>query len=209
MVTIDPGRFPRAAAYLASMPDGLESHAACKIRDVVLDPYVRDYKAIAAEPGLPVPVADLLRGRVPGPWISEVLFQVGHLVVRDRAFAADGPLHEWMRSANAEVFDKPILRSLMRLVSPSLIVLGASKRWAAFHLGSDLTVERVVEADGRAGSVAHLRYPPGLFSALFLETLEGSFVAALAASRAREPQAKILVTDAAHGRTDYAVSWRV
>jgi hypothetical protein len=209
VVTLDPGRFPRAAAYLATLPHGLESHPGCKVRDVVLEPYVRSFAALAGEPGLPVPVADMLTGRLTSPWLSEVLFQVSHLVVRDRGFDEDGAMLDWTLKANAQVFDKPILRNLMRLVSPTLVVLGATKRWSAFHMGSDLTADRVVESGGRAGATAHLKYPPGLFSPLFLVTLERSFVAALMASRAREPQAKAMAEGTERGLTDYAVSWRV
>jgi hypothetical protein len=208
VVTLDPRRFPRAAAYLASLPQGLESHPDCKIRDIVVEPYVRAFASIADEPGLPVPVADMLTGRARVPWHSEVLFQVVHLVVRDRGFTDDTPLLDWMQKANEEVFDKPILRNLMRLVSPTLIVLGATKRWSAFHTGSDLTADRVVESGGRAGATARLRHPPGLFSPLFLVTLERSFIAALTASRAREPQAKMMSADADRGVTEYAFSWR-
>jgi hypothetical protein len=208
VLTLDPARYPRAAEYLATLPQGLESYPTCKIKDIIIEPYVRSFASVADEPGLPVPLADMLSGRLTSPWVSEVVFQVAHLVVRDRRFAEDGPLLDWMQAANAQVFDKPILRNLMRLVSPTLIVLGATKRWSAFHTGSELTADRVVESEGRAGATAHLRYPPRLFSSLFLVTLERSFVAALTASRARDPQAKVRSSGNEEGLTHYAVSWR-
>jgi hypothetical protein len=207
-MTIDASRFPRSAEYLATLPQGLESHPACKIRDIVVEPYVRSFAAIAGEAGVPGPVAEMLAGRAQGPWVSEVVFQVAHLVVRDRGFVNDTPLLDWMQAANEQVFDKPILRNLMRLVSPTLIVLGATKRWSAFHLGSELSADRVVEADGRAGATARLRYPPRLFSPFFLVTLERSFVAALTASRARDPQARMTTSGNEGGLTEYFVSWQ-
>jgi hypothetical protein len=209
MTTLDAGRFPRAAAYLRSLARGLDTHPACQVRDIVVEPYVQKFAALAGEPGLPPPVADMLGGRTRAPWMSEVCFQVAHLVVRDREFADDVAMNEWMEKANAQTFDKPILRNLMRLVSPTLIVLGASKRWSAFHTGSELSTEKVVESGGRAGTTARLRYPARLFSSLFLLTLERSFTVALAASRARDPQVKALSTESELGVSEYAISWRV
>ena len=208
-MTIDAGRFPRAAAYLATLPEGLASYPTYKVRDMVLEPYVEKFAALAGEPGLPTEVADMLAGRARGQWMSEVHFQVAHLVVRDRGFADDGPLFEWAQRAASQTFDRPILRNLMRLVSPTLVVLGASKRWSAFHSGSELTADKVVESGGRAGCTARLRYPPHLFAPLFLVTLEHSFSVALAASRARDPQVKALSTGSELGVTEYALSWRI
>ena len=91
MTTLDVGRFPRAAAYLSSLPDGLASHPTCQVRDMVLDAYVGQFSALGAEPGLPAQVADMLAGRSKGQWQSGVCFQVVHLVARDRGFVDDQP----------------------------------------------------------------------------------------------------------------------
>ncbi len=209
MSILDGGRFPRAAGYLALLPNGLESHPTCQVRDVVLEAYVQQFASLAGEPGLPAQVADMLAGRSKGQWQSGVCFQVIHLVARDRGFTDDEPFFAWSQKAASATFDKPILRNLMRLVSPTLVVLGASKRWSTFHSGSELTAEKVVESGGRAGCTAKLRYPSRLYSPLFLQTLERSFTAALMASRARDPQAKVLSTESGLGVTEYAISWRV
>jgi hypothetical protein len=219
-VTLDPARLPNAARYLASLPQGLRSFPDCKVRDITAELYANAFNALAGEPGLPTPVADLLGGIASGPWYPEVVFQVAHLVVRDRVFDDDAKFFEWIFNANALVFDRPILRNLMRLVSPTLVVLGATKRWAAFHAGSELTAERVVATGDRGQTLAHLRYPTGLFSPVFLLGLEQVFMAALLASRARDPQVKlgrVEDTGAAPGAgaagasltvATYEVSWR-
>ena len=190
-MTLDPVRLPHAAAYLAALPEGLASYPACRIRDIVIEPYASAFGALASEPGLPAPVADLLRGGNGKSSYPEVVFQVAHLVVRDRAFGDDASFFEWQFHANTSVFDRPILRNLMRLVSPTLVVLGATKRWTAFHEGSELTAGRIVPAGERAQTQAHLKYPARLFSRLFLVGLEQAFLAALLASRAKDPRAKL------------------
>ena len=208
-VTLDPARLPKAAEYLASLPQGLESFPGCRVRDITVEPYASAFGVLAGEPGLPTPVADLLRGITSGPSYPEVVFQVAHLVVRDRVFSDDASFFEWISNANAMVFDKPILRNLMRLVSPTLIVLGATKRWAAFHTGSELTAERVVATGDRAETLAHLKYPTGLFSRVFLLGLEQVFMAALLASRARDPRVSLGRVEGAGdvAVATYQVSW--
>lgn len=219
-MTLDPERMPRAAAYLAALPHGLQSFPGCRVREITVEPYARAFGALAEEPGLPAPVVDLFAGISSGPSYPEVVFQVAHLVVRDRVFADDASFHEWIFNANALLFDKPILRNLMRLVSPTLVVLGAAKRWAAFHDGSELFADRVVTGDERAETLSHLKYPKGLFPDVFLRGLEHAFMAALLASRARDPRAKLArIEDPVPGVTGgpqgtslsvatYEVSWR-
>lgn len=190
-MALDPDRLPRAAAYLASLPKGLDSFPSCRVRDVTVEPYARAFGALADEPELPTLLVDLFAGAGGGSSYPEVVFQAAHLVVRDRVFEDDAPFYEWIFNANALLFDRPIVRSLMRLVSPSLIVLGAAKRWGAFHDGSELTADRVVISGDRAATFSHLKYPSGLFSKVFLGGLEHVFMAALLSSSARAPRVKL------------------
>ncbi|MFI5042303.1 MAG: hypothetical protein ACHQNA_10725, partial [Acidimicrobiales bacterium] len=66
-MTLDPVRLPNAAAYLAALPQGLGSFPACRVREVTVEPYARAFGALADEPGLPAPVADLFAGITKGP----------------------------------------------------------------------------------------------------------------------------------------------
>jgi hypothetical protein len=204
-VTLDPVRLPETCKYLASLPDGIRSFPKCMVKDVAVDAYVHDFSALASEPGLPEPVAELLRGGVRTTWLPETVFQVTHVVVRELAFPDDRAFFEWVFRANAELFDKPLLRSLMRLLSPGLIVIGAGKRWTTFHQGSDLVPGRVSRSGDREETTARLRYPSGLFTRAFLAGLEHAFLAALVASRAKGPRVELgAVSD---GDAEYRVSW--
>jgi hypothetical protein len=204
-VTFDAIRLPATSKYLASLPRGLESFPLCTIRDVTTDTYVRDFGGLAEEPGLPEPVADLLRGRLRDTWLPETVFQAANLVVRDLAFSDDASFFAWVFKVNGELFERPLLRSLMRLLSPTLIVIGASKRWGTFHRGSDLVAGRVSRTAGRDETVARLRYPTGVFAPIFLASLEQIFLAALAASRARDPRVEL--GTAGEVEAEYRVSW--
>ncbi|HEX7671686.1 MAG TPA: hypothetical protein VF395_18965, partial [Polyangiaceae bacterium] len=138
--------------------------------------------------------------------VPAVVFQVAYLVVRDLGFSDDDTFHRWLFDANQEMFDKPLLRNLMKLVSPSLVVMGASKRWAAFHRGSELFPGPVETVDGRTVTVTRLMFPDGLFSQVFLVGLEHAFLAAVTAARAKDPRVKLSAMEP--GVATFTASWR-
>jgi hypothetical protein len=205
-VTLDPVRLPETCKYLASLPQGVQSFPKCMVRNVAVEAYVREFSGLASEPGLPEPVAELMRGGARTTWLPETVFQVAHVVVRELAFSNDAQFFQWVFRANAELFDKPLLRSLMRLLSPGLIVIGAGKRWTTFHQGSELVPGRVSRSGDREETTARLIYPSGLFTHAFLAGLEHAFLAALVASRAREPRVELGAVS--QGNAEYLVSWR-
>jgi hypothetical protein len=160
------------------------------------------------DPGLPGPVRDLFAGRLADqPWISEVVFQVAFLAVRDVVMSDDAVYTRWVHDVSLELYDKPFLRGLMRLLSPHLVVLGAARRWEAFHRGSQLTSGAVTVEDGRATTIGTLRFPAGLFSPTFLVGLEGALLAGIAMARAKDPVVH-LTGSATPGTAVYTLSWR-
>lgn len=204
---LDSARLPRTAAYLETLPQGLESFKACEVRNTVFEPHVRDFGRLGAEPDLPAPVAHLLSGRLSElPWAPAVVFQAAYLVVRDLGFSDDDTFHRWLYEANQQMFDKPLLRNLMKLVSPGLIVMGASKRWTAFHQGSELLPGAVETVDGRTVTLSRLKFPDGLFSHIFLVGLEHAFLAAVTAARAKDPRVRLSAVEP--GVATFTASWR-
>jgi hypothetical protein len=203
---MDTSRLPELRSYLASLPRGLDSFPQCTVRDFAVEAYAREFARFGTEAGLPEPVANVFLGRFGASWLPEVHFQAAHAAVRDLAFADDVSFYQWLYRANAELFDRPILRSLMRLLSPTLVVIGATRRWATFHLGSELTTGKLARQGNRETTLASLRFPSGLFARCFLVGLEQAFLAALAASRAKEPAVKL--EDVGAERAEYLVSWR-
>jgi hypothetical protein len=188
---VDPTRFPLASSYLQSLPNGMESFPECLTRGETLESYFRDFGKFASDAGLPKVVQDMLRTRPEARWVSEVGVQVVNLVVRDLAFQSDDAFDDWTYTASQTIYDKPFVRTLMRLMSPTLIVIGASKRWATFHKGSQLTAGPITESHGRVESTALLQYPVGLFPDLYLRGLTRAFLAALAGSRGKDVRVKL------------------
>lgn len=205
-MALDPARLPRAAEYVSTLPRGLESFAACSAHSVLFEPFVRDFSQLSTEPSLPAPVADLLSGRLSDRrWIPEVVFQTASLAVRDLGFPDDTAFYRWIFATSQETFETPLLRTLMKLISPSLTVLGAAKRWGAVHQGSDVVTMASRLVSGRSETTVELRYPDKLFSPTFLGSLNEVFLAALMAARAKDPLLEVRAVES--GRATYVASW--
>jgi len=206
MPDLDPARFPRAAAYLKGLPEGLGSYPACAARVVIAEGHAREHGGIAAGFVPPEPVGSLFRGALePTAWVPEVAFQVANLMVRDAAFRSDAAFHEWTYEKSRELVDKPFLRTLMRLMSPTLIVVGSAKRWGEFHRGTKLDAGTVEAPGGRARTRATLTFPEGLFPKLFLEGLERAFAAAIDGARGKNPLVRLAEATPTQARFD--VTW--
>lgn len=206
MSALDRARYPRAAAYLAGLPDGLRSHPGCLARVAIAERHARDHGALFLGERLPEPLGDLLGGALePRGWVPEVAFQAANLMVRDVAFPTDATFHSFTHEVSRELFDKPFVRTLMRLMSPTLIVLGSAKRWGEFHKGSRLAVGSVAPRGDRASTRANLTFPEGLFPLLFLEGLEHAFAAALVGARAKNPRVEL--AEATSTAASFDVTW--
>jgi hypothetical protein len=199
---------PRTAEYVASLPRGLDSFPLCEVRAAVFEPHVRHFGSRVNEPSLPGPVRELFAGRLADrQWVPEVVFQIAFLVVRDLFMPDDEAYSRWTYDVSLELYDKPFLRGLMRLLSPNLAVLGAARRWEAFHRGSQLASGPVTSEGGRATTVGTLRFPDGMFSPAFLRTLEGALLAGIAMARAKEPTVR-LTGGTGSGTAAYTLSWK-
>jgi hypothetical protein len=202
---LDRTRFPRASEYFEGLPQGFSSFEKCRVRALVFEPIGKEYPALAA--GLPPgPLAALLRGETQSNnWIPEVVGQVANLMVRDACLASDAEYYDWSYRASNSAFDKPLIRSLMRLFSPTLLVMGAARRWSTLHDGSQLETTPVTAAGDRWQTVGRLRFPEGVFPPLFLEGLTAAFSAAMVMARGRD--IKVDLADRTTTSADYRVSW--
>jgi hypothetical protein len=202
---LDASQFPSASAYLRSLPAAWDSFPGCRVRALVFEHIGKQHSdlAQAAPDG---PLRQLLKKRVESnEWVPEVVGQVANLMVRDRYFASDEAYCEWTYEMSLNSFGKPLLRQLMRLMSPSLLVLGAAKRWSALHVGSELSTSAVRNLGERLEVTGHLQFPEGVFPELFLVGLCPAFRAAMSLSRGRD----VTVTLAARkpSSADYVVNW--
>lgn len=202
---LDRGRFPSASAYLSSLPKGLQSFPECRVRVLVFEHIGRQYPELARD-APPGPLKALLAGsHDSSEWLPEVVGQVANLMVRDVCVPSDEAYCDWTYEMSLLSFGKPMLRQLMRLMSPALLVLGAAKRWSALHAGTELGTSGVRTVDDRSEVSGHLRFPRGLFPELFLLGLCPAFRAALSLARGREIRVELGARSDVNA--EYVVSW--
>lgn len=198
----DPDVFPRTAAYFAALPGGFEAYPACRVRTAITREITDVFPKALDSPGIDSTVVDVLRRSLQrDDWMPEAHGVLIRLVIRDVAFQADADYHRWYYDIAAKIFAKPIYRVLMYVVSPTLVMLGAQKRWAAFREGTTLSAR----IDRNQGEI-ELKFPERLYPELLLVGFGEAFRASVVAARARN--AKVELIEAAPERARWKIGWQ-
>ncbi len=188
---IDPARYPLTAHYLASLPNGLASYPECLVKSDAHDGLRDGFPQIAEDLGLPTVVRQFFRGEYHDEWMPETLGSTVVHLVRDACFADDHTHYDWCYQNNGKLFKKPHYRVLMALLSPTLLLTNAAKRWATMHQGSTLVAQPVRRTDTQLCCTTLLHYPSGMFDELDLRNIASGYRAALDCSRAKNPATEI------------------
>lgn len=175
-------RFPRLAAYVEQLPQGLDSFPECCAKASIH----RKVHEFAAQPltDLPEPLQALLdEPPPPSTWVPQchTLALVIALVESRGLSPRDESI--WVRRAATHLFASTMYRILMWAATPGMVFKTANLRWRAFFRGSWLS-STVAE---RTASV-RLHAPERLFHA----DLAGIFadVMSAAVNYTREPEAR-------------------
>lgn len=196
MTSFDKETLPRTSAYVAALPGELDAYPRSRVRTAVTREITEQFPQVLEHPGIAGPVRDRLRKSIDqGEWMPDAEGMAIRMLVRDVVFDTDAEYHRWYFEIAARVFAKPLYRVLMYVVSPTLVMLGATRRWATFREGSTLTSK--VE---RNQGVAELTFPEGLYPELTLVGFGEAFRASLSAARARSPRVELVETTAVLGR---------
>jgi hypothetical protein len=181
IATRDVGlRYPRVAAYLSSLPAGMESYPQCRARSSVAENLVRA-RPPAPSAAAPPPFVAALFGPSLRTWMPEVRLQTTALAIADHTRMSDEQFLAWAHDANAAMYRTATYRAIMSLFSPQILFQGGASRWNVFHEGTRLTFE----GDGPGRGSAMLTFPPQLFTELLLRQFAQAFRAALLHSRAK------------------------
>ena len=198
----DPDAFPRTAAYLAALPGGLEAYPRCRVRTVVTREITDQFPQVLESQGIDPEVRDLLRGSIGGgEWMPDAHGMLVRLLVRDAAFETDADYCRWYFDVAGRIFAKPFYRVLMYVVSPTLVMLGAQKRWAAFREGTTLSAK----IERNQGEI-ELRFPERLYPELTLRGFGEAFRASVVAARARSAYVDLLEASPDRGR--WKIGWQ-
>jgi hypothetical protein len=180
----DLSRFPNAAKYLAALPKGLDSHPEAQVNSDVLDPLWEAFPDVVTRLSLPPELVAIATVRQVGGWLPEVLGNCLLLACHDGLFKTTPDFMKWAYGCRAKVYDKAAYRLLMHVLSPTLLAMGAAKRWAAFHRGSTLTPHPVTREGPKTIVKGTLSYPLNLYTPLLLQYIGQAFTAAFAAGHA-------------------------
>jgi hypothetical protein len=198
---LDLTRFPGAARYLGGLPHGLSSYPECKVKSVFVLGAMKDFPEVFADPKLPKPLTDLLaRATDPNEWLPDVVAVLVRLMLRDRALASDANYLAWNYTASVRLFDSALFRMVMHVMSPTLVMMGAGRRWSTFRTG---TIFEPQKNNGRWEST--LLYPPRLYPKLVLEGFADTFRSGLEATRTPGVRVDLLSHD--ETRALYRAQW--
>ena len=202
----DSHRLPLTAAYFASLPQAFESFPECQVvRDafeILLVPET-ELGGLHAQGLVSHEFVDRMRKIDGAAWVPEVYFQCMAFIMVD-LYGRQAYL-DWSENSAHDLYAKPLLRHLIRLLSPTLVVMGAASRWAAVRKGSTLAAGKVVKEEGRHRTQVTLSHPAGVYGDPFFEGLCRAFGVAVDLSRGKETRVLLL------GRTEteaqYDLSW--
>jgi hypothetical protein len=197
--------FDRASRYLATLPQGEASFPQCLVKS---DAYDATRTLLAKHlplTELPGALGVAARNEAREEWISDVAGNALTYVARDVAFGSDAELLAWLYATTSELFARPLYRVIMRVISPTLALLGATKRWGSFRKGTQLVGSPVTATGAQMRARLTLTYPAHLYDALVLEIFATAFRAALDAANAKN--SRVLVEGATATEAGFAVSW--
>ena len=178
------GRFKQMEEYLADVPGGLAAYPDyLQKASIYRQIFSRRLRAELA-PQLPPALGKLLSEPLPvSAWLPEVHVNALMIVLYDVQGYTEPT---WVANGQMiarRLFQGPLYRALMMVVSPSVIINRARSRWEAMHRGIELSARML--ADGHA--TIRISYPRNLVPRVAALSYMSAFYGALEASGAREP----------------------
>lgn len=167
ILTMSHSDFPITMAWYKGLgPAGLEAFPSCTAS-------TRLPMSIAARhpelSGLPMLIPQWRRALAmpmqEGGWMPETTLVLQFMLLREAFYIDDASYLTDTKARLKASFLHPAIRPLMALMSPHLLILGAGRRWGAYHQGTTLSV-----ASKWAGSFTGvLNFPPGLYPSLMIK----------------------------------------
>jgi hypothetical protein len=206
-MSIDANRYPITARYLAHLPSGLDSHPTCLVKTDAHDGLREEFPTIGQDKGLPAIVQDFFNGHYRETWLPEVVGSTLVHLVRDVSFKNDDEYEAWAFENNSRLFKKPHYRVLMYIMSVTLLINGAAKRWNSLHQGSTVVADPVVKDGANCRSCTVLTFPPRVFDEIDMRNIGSGYRAAMTAVKAEQPS--VVWENLTDSGVEFIVRWRV
>ncbi len=148
--TAEVSNTPTLDAYLASLPQGLETSPEMQQKGSVVQSFLEGVPIHTHLSALPPAIAELVKHPpLPSAWISEVKAFALFLACADLCFPSPEAYVEFAYRANKKMIEGPLYSMLFRMLGVKRIVKVVAGRWDQFHRGTSLTVVHFEGNEGR------------------------------------------------------------
>ncbi|MGC4115104.1 MAG: hypothetical protein QM765_10955 [Myxococcales bacterium] len=183
-MTVDDRRFPRAAQYLATLPQGLASYPMCEARGSLVRSLLSDLPLAAAKDGLPGEILAMVATPPSNSsWISEAKLGLLNLAAADFHGLSDAAFLDRKYQQNRALLGGLVYRALMSVTSPKMLAEVAAFRFPLVHRGG---TAMVVSGHTEGSVELRVTYPARLYTRLLAELIGRAFEAALHHSAPKE-----------------------
>lgn len=203
-IPINPVRYPTLYRYLSGLPQGIDSYPDIQSTAEVAASIRATFGAELLRDDLP----DYVKTAMAGvwhktDWIPEVHFMTLNALVRDIVCRNDEKYYQFCFDTMKAAFSSPLMRSLMYVMSPSVLALATEKRWGKFKRGSVMkTIQST--SDGR---VLQLTYPEKLYLDCMLGGFMKSIEAACRCTRVTSTEIEMKIISPTE--THFTISWSI
>jgi hypothetical protein len=194
--------YPRLAAYVDQLPEGLDSHPECQAK-VSIHRIIYNF---AQQPlqGLPAVLQAYLDDSAPAEkWMPQCHTLALIVAIVEARQLPPEEEAKWIRSAASLLFSTPMYKLLMWAISPRLMIRGADIRWSAFFRGTSLQPTIIGDREAEL----ELRAPLGMFDETLARIFTDVLRSALTYAEYDSSTAQLDLASFEPGCITYAASW--
>lgn len=153
--------------YLARLPHGTASYPNCVARAFAYEELRQELPPLdgpTVSEVLSPTLSTYLRQGMTDTWMPEVWASI----VLELWFATvagrdEARFREKLRAVNQDLFDSVLFRAVLRVLSPSLVILGVARTWRIARRGSDARAIMGPRHESPRTATVEVRHPPWLF----------------------------------------------
>ncbi len=159
---VDPHRFPSLSAYLARLPEGLDSYPECQTKGSMIRSALEGHDFTQDLDGLPPRLVELVTDPPPPTrWLPLVYGDSVFHMVCDRFYPSEEAVLDWTYQRTVAMAKNRMYRKLVTVAGPGFLLKISSKVHGLFERGT----ETRTEVDDHQARI-ELSHPPHVHSRL-------------------------------------------
>ncbi|MEW5847734.1 MAG: hypothetical protein AB2A00_02930 [Myxococcota bacterium] len=194
----------RMNAYVAALPQGLDSYATHQVKAAVLMNAINRTSIRRDADVLPPVLVHLIRSTLAATsWLPEAHVTAVWLAIRDLYHPDDESYLRFIYEGNRELLSGVVYGLLFKLIGIPRLLAGAGGKWGQMHRGIGITVTSTPET---LRAALRLDFPPGLVPPLVCKGYSQAFRAAMEIAGGKDVQ--LALTDFTTTRAMFEATWR-